>query len=888
MVSTLDEVLEFINNLGFKRIDEFPEVPSLNMSDTIIVVDNTQHIVGKVNADALMQFLNKNLRNFIMWKPVVTNSTLSWERSNDDTPPESIRFDQILFPIADAEHDGMITSAMYVTLENTDFENIVYKAYLEAQLETKADAIHEHDQYALKDQIPKKLSELENDAEYAKIGDIPIDVSQLNNDANYLTESTLPEASNTTRGTLSSTMFKYISELPQVLNDKSDVGHTHDQYAEKSTIPTSVSQLENDAEYLTKNTLVVPIATSSITGGITIQSDSALVLNGSDINLKHFEVRNMVRNSTFSKVDGSSIDSWLIFPADASVNFQNNNDPAIGYHAKIVAASGLGIYETLDDYGDDISKLTVAFYGRAGEDNTPIDVMIGTSSQTITLTKSWQTYVLHFDNTESSNVFKILISDATDIGTVYITKCHVQAGPIYTGWQPNRNETISSIESIPTASTNVAGVVKVDGVTTVMKDGILHAVFKDTEGRSFASIDDANFSTSTTYSSYKINDLITDIQNTCDQLSATLTGLVSLVNQHTDLITSNSNDINTIKQSVVWDLKYVNGNIEAYNYNGDVIAKFAVGGGGSGTILKKSVIPAEAVSEIDIPTEMADTNNMVVYYNGIMMEENVNYTIDNGVLKAIAFTFAKDSIVTFVGSNVNESININASAEQVTLADPEELFDGAQSVQGGMTVLAKKIKNGSTTGGTIVKKTITFESDGLSEVDIPSEINDDNNLNVYYDGILLTEDINYTRANSKITFIGFTSKAGIVITFVGVSLDTAVNISGYAKDVILQNSDQFGGNNSVQKGMEYLLTKMDTGVKTVSATISSTTWTSNSQDVTIDGVTPTCLVFVEPNYNSQTEYYNCGVVCTSQDTNKLTFKCNAVPTTDITVNVSII
>ena len=56
-------------------------------------------------------------------------------------------------------------------------------------------------------------------------------------------------------------------------------------------------------------------------------------------------------------------------------------------------------------------------------------------------------------------------------------------------------------------------------------------------------------------------------------------------------------------------------------FNGSVSFDEPIGG----IIIKKSVIPTDATTEIAIPTEFSDTNNMVVYYNGILMEENVNY-----------------------------------------------------------------------------------------------------------------------------------------------------------------------------------------------------------------------------------------------------------------------
>lgn len=109
------------------------------------------------------------------------------------------------------------------------------------------------------------------------------------------------------------------------------------------------------------------------------------------------------------------------------------------------------------------------------------------------------------------------------------------------------------------------------------------------------------------------------------------------------------------------------------------------------SIIKKSVIPAEATTEIDIPTEVSSSNNMIVYYNGLLMEENVNYYISDSKLIAIDFAFSKDSVVTFVGSNVDGSLNINTPADQVTLANGESKFDGNNSVQSGMEWLASQI-----------------------------------------------------------------------------------------------------------------------------------------------------------------------------------------------------
>lgn len=108
------------------------------------------------------------------------------------------------------------------------------------------------------------------------------------------------------------------------------------------------------------------------------------------------------------------------------------------------------------------------------------------------------------------------------------------------------------------------------------------------------------------------------------------------------------------------------------------------------SIIKKSVIPSAATTEIDIPTEVSSSNNMIVYYNGLLMEENVNYYISDSKLISIDFAFSKDSVVTFVGSNVDGSLNINTPADQVTLANGDSKFEGNNSVQSGMEWLASQ------------------------------------------------------------------------------------------------------------------------------------------------------------------------------------------------------
>ena len=76
----------------------------------------------------------------------------------------------------------------------------------------------------------------------------------------------------------------------------------------------------------------------------------------------------------------------------------------------------------------------------------------------------------------------------------------------------------------------------------------------------------------------------------------------------------------------------------------------------------------------------------------------------------------------------------------------------------------------------------------------------------------------------------------------------------------------------------------------VTITLSSSSWSSNTQTVTVSGVSATetaQLITPTPAIASQSAYYEAGIMCTNQGTNSLTFTCQTVPTSNLTVYVVI-
>lgn len=76
----------------------------------------------------------------------------------------------------------------------------------------------------------------------------------------------------------------------------------------------------------------------------------------------------------------------------------------------------------------------------------------------------------------------------------------------------------------------------------------------------------------------------------------------------------------------------------------------------------------------------------------------------------------------------------------------------------------------------------------------------------------------------------------------------------------------------------------------VAITLTTSGWSSNTQTVTVSGVSATetaQLITPTPAIASQSAYYEAGIMCTGQGANSLTFTCQTVPTSNLTVYVVI-
>lgn len=76
----------------------------------------------------------------------------------------------------------------------------------------------------------------------------------------------------------------------------------------------------------------------------------------------------------------------------------------------------------------------------------------------------------------------------------------------------------------------------------------------------------------------------------------------------------------------------------------------------------------------------------------------------------------------------------------------------------------------------------------------------------------------------------------------------------------------------------------------VTVTLTTSGWSSNTQTVTVPGVVASetaQIITPTPAIASQSAYYEAGIMCTGQAANSLTFTCQTVPTSNLTVYVVI-
>ena len=163
-----------------------------------------------------------------------------------------------------------------------DLSGYVTTEAMNNALANKADSDHEHEDYALKTDIPElvvipenvsyfnndadyatksevptKVSELDNDKDYATKGEIPTNVTDLEGHENYALKTDIPTNITDLEGHENYALNESVNAISRNLEDnyatRSEIEETLGDYVTANDVPTSTSQLTNDSGYIASN-----------------------------------------------------------------------------------------------------------------------------------------------------------------------------------------------------------------------------------------------------------------------------------------------------------------------------------------------------------------------------------------------------------------------------------------------------------------------------------------------------------------------------------------------------------------------------------------------------------------------------------------------------------
>ena len=485
-VNLPSDVVEAIMKLKFTEILELEKIgiekaPTLNFGDSLIVATEND-LTLRVTVDQLMQYLNENLRNFIMWKPVVTDKTLIWERSNDDTQPDSLDWSDIIFPIVSDTENGMMTTELYKKLRGIDDENIVYKSALDTAIATRAPKEHTHEQYLLATNLPKVLSAFENDTKYITLQDVPKNISHFTNDAKYVRYKDIPLANIETNGLMSAEMFNSINLMLDTFMNSDEFQKKVDEIL-KAISELKLSSFENDAGYLTSETLHEAFAPM---GAV-----------------------NLVVNSDFHHVTypEGHVMHWVCSSGDIErIGTGGHNDTYA--HVRMDASSSLTGYlvSSISDYA------TISFYMRGifeeGSSSTALmQVTLAGVTHDFEISDGvWNRFTFIVKNDYTTGASELVFTNPGISEIVFeVSNVKVENGKLASEYFPSYYDIINSYKY--PATTTQLGSIRPDGNTlTIDSMGVLSVVKNSETGAAF--IDDNTASDSTVYSSARTEQLM--------------------------------------------------------------------------------------------------------------------------------------------------------------------------------------------------------------------------------------------------------------------------------------------------------------------------------------------------------------------------------------------
>ena len=471
-LTNLTDVLSYLNGVEYRPFNEFEQNPALGTMDSVLLV-GSNNATQRTSMESFMSYLNNNLKNFICWKPLLTEKGFTWQRSSSDESPGEIILSDVAFPMASMTQSGMIDKLLFTKLTDIDDANIVYKDELNNALNLKADANHTHDDYALKSTIPTSLKGLQNDAGFITVNDIPKDLSSFENDVKYLTAADISVATGTTDGLLSKDYYNILANYDTTMTN---ITKSIDDKVSSTTLAESVTNICSEQGYITPDSISIPLMSADKAGGAMINDSSALSLDNGIIDIKPFGVTNLIKNGDFAYYWSNKIPRNWSRSTDATdttvyTTIIDEND-VFTRCVKVTSGIGYGITQLITENFNDC---TLSFFAKADTQRV-IKVSIGNVTHDVTLNTNWTKHTLYLDNfnidVEKALSFKA--NTDNDGTSFFIASVKCSIGNIETGCARNYDDVIPP-HLLPLADLNTQGTVIPDGDTIIINNGKLSA-----------------------------------------------------------------------------------------------------------------------------------------------------------------------------------------------------------------------------------------------------------------------------------------------------------------------------------------------------------------------------------------------------------------------------
>lgn len=231
-------------------------------------------------------------------------------------------------------------------------------------------------------------------------------------------------------------------------------------------------------------------------------------------------------------------------------------------------------------------------------------------------------------------------------------------------------------------------------------------------------------------------------------------------------------------------------------------------------------------------------------------------------------------------TNLGAPTNANDAVRQ---ADLKVVSDEVDGIIAGTTGITLAPATTTKIGGVIVGDGIDVEADGTISVTpgLTQEQADERYLQLT--GGTMTNTLNFNIGSYGFgTMLKATTQNGDV----GIVANDKQNVTVMANDLYVQIDGGATTSNKVvvQGDLDEIK------ATSVPVTLTTSGWSSNTQTVTVSGVVASeaaQLITPTPAIASQSAYYEAGIMCTGQAANSLTFTCQTVPTSNLTVYVVI-